>query len=83
LLSLHYFLTSLLSGERSEPIVLVVVCGRAGSLRIGQNMPIQEFCCVVMEVEEITGWMKRTVDGKRQKTMLPHKFVARVMNKAK
>ena len=43
-------------------------------LRIGQNKPIQECCCVVIDIEEMTGRMERTVDGKRQKTMWHHKF---------
>lgn len=43
-------------------------------LRIGQNKPIQECCCVLIDIEEMTGRMERTVDGKRQKTMWHHKF---------
>lgn len=45
-----------------------------GGLRIGKNRSIDECCCVVIDIEELTGRRERTVDGKRQKTMWHHKF---------
>jgi nitroimidazol reductase NimA-like FMN-containing flavoprotein (pyridoxamine 5'-phosphate oxidase superfamily) len=35
---------------------------------------LRECCCVVMDVEELTGRRERTVDGKRSKVMWQHKF---------
>lgn len=34
-----------------------------------------ECCCVVIDVEELTGRRERTVDGKREKTMWHHRFI--------
>jgi nitroimidazol reductase NimA-like FMN-containing flavoprotein (pyridoxamine 5'-phosphate oxidase superfamily) len=35
---------------------------------------VGEACCVVIEVKELTGRVERTVDGKRSKIMLQHRF---------
>ena len=35
---------------------------------------LSEACCVVIDIEELTGRRERTVDGKRSKTMLHHRF---------
>lgn len=45
-----------------------------GGLRIGQNKSIQECCCVVIDIQEMTGRKERTIDGKREKTMWHHRF---------
>lgn len=45
-----------------------------GGLEIGQNKPIDGCCCVVIDIEQMTGRRERTEDGKRQKTMWRHKF---------
>ena len=45
-----------------------------GGLRIGENKAIQECCCVVIDIEEMTGRKERTVDGERRKDMWHHKF---------
>ena len=35
---------------------------------------LHEACCVVIDVEELTGRRERTVEGKRSKTMWHHRF---------
>jgi len=35
---------------------------------------VSEACCIVIDVEELTGRRERTVDGKRTKLMWRHKF---------
>jgi nitroimidazol reductase NimA-like FMN-containing flavoprotein (pyridoxamine 5'-phosphate oxidase superfamily) len=35
---------------------------------------VREACCVVIDLEELTGRRERTVEGKRSKTMWQHKF---------
>jgi nitroimidazol reductase NimA-like FMN-containing flavoprotein (pyridoxamine 5'-phosphate oxidase superfamily) len=35
---------------------------------------VSEACCVVIDIEELTGRIERTVEGKRSKTMWHHKF---------
>ena len=45
-----------------------------GGLRVGKNRSIDACCCVVIDIEELTGRRERTVDGKRQKMMWHHKF---------
>ncbi len=35
---------------------------------------MSECCCVVVDVEELTGRRERTVNGKREKTMWRHRF---------
>lgn len=35
---------------------------------------LSEACCVVIDIEELTGRQERTVNGKRHKTMWHHKF---------
>jgi len=35
---------------------------------------VGEACCVVIDIEELTGRRERTVDGKRSKIMWQHKF---------
>ena len=44
-----------------------------GGIRLGMNREAQ-CCCVVIDVEELTGRRERTVEGKRQKTMWQHHF---------
>lgn len=39
---------------------------------------VSECCCVVVDVEELTGRRERTVNGKREKTMWRHRFSAGV-----
>ena len=41
---------------------------RLGKARVG------ECCCVIIDIEELTGRRERTVEGKRQKTMWHHRF---------
>ncbi len=45
-----------------------------GGLRIGSNKPIDNCCCVVIDVEELTGRRERTPGEKPQKTMWRHRF---------
>jgi len=35
---------------------------------------VGEACCVVLDIEELTGRRERTVDGKRSKVMWQHRF---------
>jgi len=44
-----------------------------GGKRFGKAR-LSECCCVVIDVEELTGRRERTVEGKRQKTMWRHRF---------
>jgi len=45
-----------------------------GGFRIGQNKSIQQCCCVVIDIQEMTGRRERTINGKREKTMWHHEF---------
>ena len=44
-----------------------------GGKRFGKAR-LQECCCVVIDVDEVTGRRERTVEGKRRKKMWSHKF---------
>jgi len=74
-----------IEGDENERIRLLQLFGEKyderyrrpvseGGLRIAQNKSITECCCIVVNVEELTGRRERTVDGKRQKTMWRHRF---------
>jgi nitroimidazol reductase NimA-like FMN-containing flavoprotein (pyridoxamine 5'-phosphate oxidase superfamily) len=38
------------------------------------NVRLPECCCIVIDIEELTGRKERTIDGKTEKTMWQHKF---------
>jgi hypothetical protein len=42
--------------------------------KIFDRKRVGEACCVVIDIEELTGRRERTVEGKRQKTMWQRKF---------
>ena len=44
-----------------------------GGKRFSKNQ-VSECCCVVIDVEELTGRQERTLEGKRKKTMWHHQF---------
>jgi hypothetical protein len=44
-----------------------------GGLRLDKAR-LSEACCVVIDIEELTGRRERTVDGQRSKTLWHHKF---------
>jgi len=45
-----------------------------GGTKIGENQNINNCCCIVVDIEELTGRRERTVNGVRQKTYWHYKF---------